>query len=326
MPNFPQLSPNFPQLQAQADCLTMFVGIISGMLSVLHCSSECVPLVKTGGLADVTGALPAALRQQGIDARIAIPGYRVAREQAEHHNIEWLDQALTIEAGGVDHYVGIGVVEIDQTPIYVLANDELFDRAGIYGPSPSSDYEDNARRFAVFNKACLALPQLLQWTPHIIHAHDWQCGMIPALMQRGFLDDFPATRTIFTIHNMAYQGQFPGEALRLFGLDGSLFNGMHCEHFGALNCLKAGVVFADRVTTVSQQYAQEICTTAFGHGLDGTMQQHQYKLSGITNGIDTKVWNPRTDPHIANHFSAGRLAGKAKVKAALRTELGLRTR
>ena len=135
------------------------------MLSVLHCSSECVPLVKTGGLADVSGALPLALRGRGVDARIAIPGYQRAIEMAHQHGLTWLDQTLTIEASGIEHQVGVGVVTIEDTPIYLLANNELFGRHGIYGPTPDSDYEDNARRFAVFSKACLALPQSDQMDP-----------------------------------------------------------------------------------------------------------------------------------------------------------------
>ena len=141
-----------------------------------------------------------------------------------------------------------------------------------------------------------------------------KCGMIPALLQRGFNHDLPATRSIFTIHNIAYQGNFPGDAMRLFGLDGSLFNGMHCEHFGRLNCLKAGIAFADRVTTVSKTYAQEICHPSFGYGLDGFISQNKFKVSGITNGIDAHIWNPETDallpPQLHERVAEGQTGSK----------------
>ncbi len=292
-------------------------------LRVLHCASEMVPLVKTGGLADVVGALPRALNQLGIDARVVIPGYRRAIQQAERHGLSWGASPLTIEAGGVDHAVGVGTVMLKGMPVYLLSCNELFDRDGIYGPNPSNDYDDNARRFSVFSKACLALPGFLNWRPHVVHAHDWQAGLIPALLERGFHQVLPGTRSVFSIHNIAYQGTFWHFDMKLTGLDWSLFNPMHVEHYGKLNLLKAGVIFADRVTTVSKRYAEEIQLPEYGHGLDSVIKGHNYKLIGITNGIDEATWDPATDPAIAHHYQAQDLSGKRACKLSAREEFGL---
>ncbi len=249
-------------------------------LRILHCASEMLPFVKTGGLADVVGALPAALARQGLDVRVAIPGYRRALQEAERRGVSWGQGAMIIEVGGVDHHVGVGTVTLDGVQVHLLACNELFDRDGVYGPNSSNDYDDNCRRFSVFAKACLALPGFVKWKPHVVHAHDWQAGLIPALLERGFQRDLPGARSVFSIHNIAYQGAFWHFDMKLTGLDWSLFNPMHCEHYGKLNLLKTGVVFADRVTTVSRRYAEEIQTPEHGYGLDAVMKGHAYKLVG----------------------------------------------
>ncbi|TVR15962.1 MAG: glycogen synthase GlgA [Planctomycetota bacterium] len=292
-------------------------------LRVLHVAGEAVPMVKTGGLADVVGALPVALNGLGVDARVAIPGYRHALRVAEEMGMRWLPGNLTIEAGGMDHSLGVAEVMVSGVPVYLLACEELFARDGVYGPTPASDYEDNARRYAVFAKAALALPGFLTWVPHVVHAHDWQAGLVPALLQRGWGRSLPATRSLFTIHNIAYQGTFWHWDMKLTGLNWSLYNPLQLEHFGKLNFLKAGVVFADRVTTVSQRYAQEIQGEDFGYGLDGVITSHAYKLSGITNGIDHEIWDPSTDPHLPAHYSHRDLSGKRICKQHLQREVGL---
>jgi starch synthase len=292
-------------------------------MRILHVASEMVPLIKTGGLADVVGALPAALTRMGHDARVAIPGYRRAVQEAQKFGLQWAPSAMTIEVGGVDHFVGVGTCTIDGLTVHLLACNELFDRDGIYGPNISNDYDDNARRFAVFCKAALALPGFLKWTPHVVHAHDWQAGLVPPLLQRGYNQALPATRSVFTVHNIAYQGAFWHFDMKLTGLDWSLFNPMHLEHYGKLNLLKAGVVFADRVTTVSRRYAEEMQLPEYGYGLDAVMKGHGYKLSGITNGIDAKAWDPATDKNLPANFDAKKLAGKKACKDKLREEFGL---
>lgn len=297
-----------------------------GALRILHVAAEVAPFIKSGGLADVAQALPAALRRLGHDARVCLPCYRRTYLEAEKRGVKWLSTPMIIESGGVDHHVGIGEVILDGMPVYLLACNELYDRDGLYGPSQHQEYEDNARRFAVLSKAALALPGAIGWTPHIIHAHDWQTGLVPVLLQRGFCKALPATRSVFTIHNIAFQGAFPAHDMRLAGLDPWLYNAMHCEHFGRFNMLKTGIAFADRVTTVSRRYAEEIQTPEFGWTLDAVIRHHGYKLSGITNGIDTQVWNPARDPEIPAHFDAEDLAGKLTCRRALREECGLAKR
>lgn len=295
----------------------------NAVLRVLHVASEMHPLIKTGGLADVLGALPEALARRGLDVRVAIPGYRKAIAAAQKYGLTWSAMPMTIEVGGIDHQVGIGTVRIGGVTIHLLACNECFDRDGVYGPTPNHDYEDNPRRFVLFCKAALALPGALGWKPHVLHCHDWQTGLIPALRERGFAQSLPATRTVFSIHNIAYQGVFWHFDMKLTGLDWALFNPLQLEHYGKLNCLKAGIVFADRVTTVSRRYAEEIQTAEFAFGLESVIKGHGYKVSGITNGIDAEQWNPGTDRQIAAVYHADDLAGKAACKAALKREANL---
>ncbi len=292
-------------------------------LRLLHVASEMHPLVKTGGLADVLGALPEALAKRGHSVRVAIPGYRKAIAAAQKLGLTWEPTTLTIEVGGVDQQVGIGTVQVGAVTVHLLACNECFDRDGIYGPTPNNDYDDNPRRFTLFSKAALALPGAIGWKPHVIHCHDWQTGLIPALLQRGFAKVLPATRTVFSIHNIAYQGAFWHFDLKLTGLDWALFNPLQLEHYGKLNCLKAGIVFADRVTTVSRRYAEEIQTAEFAVGLDAVIRANSFKLSGITNGIDADCWDPAADASLAARYSVDDLSGKAQCKQALRRDAGL---
>jgi starch synthase len=308
---------------APVETLAAVAAPVVPVLRVLHVASEMHPLIKTGGLADVLGALPEALARRGLDVRVAIPGYRKAIAAASKLGITWSPTPMTIEVGGVDHQVGIGTVRIGAVTVHLLACNECFDRDGVYGPTPNHDYEDNPRRFILFSKAALALPGALGWTPHIIHCHDWQTGLIPPLLERGFSQVLPATRTVFSIHNIAYQGAFWHFDMKLTGLDWALFNPLQLEHYSKLNSLKSGIVFADRVSTVSRRYAEEIQTAEFAFGLETVIRGHAYKLSGITNGIDAEAWDPATDKHLVAHYSHNDLAGKAACKRALRLEAGL---
>ena len=308
-----------PQVEVRAFAVTE----TQPSLRVLHVASEMHPFVKTGGLADVLGALPQALARRGVDARVAIPGYRKAILVAQRHGLTWAPHPMTIEVGGIDHQVGIGTVRFGGVTVYLLACNECFDRDGVYGPTANTDYDDNPRRFMLFSKAALALPGAIGWKPQVIHCHDWQTGLIPALLERGFHQVLPATRTVFSIHNIAYQGVFWHFDMKLTGLDWSLFNPLQLEHYGKLNSLKAGIVFANRVTTVSKRYAEEIQTPEFAFGLDAVIRGNNFKLCGITNGIDDDEWNPAADKHLAAAYSIQDLAGKAACKAALRRDAGL---
>ena len=299
------------------------IAIDAPVLRVLHVASEMHPFIKSGGLADVVGALPEALARRGVDTHVVIPGYRKALQVANKLGVTWHPHPLTIEVGGVDHQVGIGTVRYHGVTVHLLACNECFDRDGLYGPTPNTDYEDNPRRFLLLSKAALAVPGAIGWKPHVVHCHDWQTGLIPALLERGFNKVLPATRTVFSIHNIAYQGAFWHFDMKLTGLDWALFNPLQLEHYGKLNSLKAGIVFADRVTTVSKRYAEEIQTAEFAFGLDAVIRGCSYKLSGITNGIDAEVWDPQNDKQLASPYSVEDLSGKAACKAALRRDANL---
>ena len=289
----------------------------SGAKKVLFVASEAYPLVKTGGLGDVVYSLPHALRARGADIRLLLPGYRSLLRQLDQVRIlGWLD------VRGAEGIVSVRILETRHPeyafPLWVVDCPSLFDRPGNpYVGASGQDWPDNAERFAVFARvaALLALDALdTGWQPEVVHTHDWQTGLVAA-----FLADQPARpKTVFTIHNLAYGGYFShGDFVRL-QLPSHWWSPESLEFHGGFSMLKAGIVYADDVTTVSPTYAAEICTPEFGHGLDGLLLSMQYKLHGILNGIDTTIWNPSTDVHLPAHYSAGRiLPGKRRNKQAL---------
>jgi starch synthase len=286
-------------------------------MNVLFAASEAYPLVKTGGLGDVLYSLPKALHARGADIRLVLPGYRSLLRQLDAVRIVgWL------EVRGGKRTLSVRVLETRHAaypfPVWVIDCPELFDRAGNpYVGADGRDWPDNAERFAVFARTVALLAQDaadLGWRPDVVHAHDWQTGLVPA-----FLADLAAPpRTVFTIHNLAYGGYFPhGDFMRL-QLPPHWWQPEGAEFHGSLSMLKAGVVYADAVTTVSPTYAEEICTPEFGCGLDGLLRSRRHKLSGILNGIDTDAWNPATDPHLPAHYSKVRIQpGKRHNKRAL---------
>ncbi|MFP5381208.1 MAG: glycogen synthase GlgA [Gammaproteobacteria bacterium] len=286
-------------------------------MNVLFAASEAYPLVKTGGLGDVLYSLPKALHARGADIRLVLPGYRNLLRQLDAVRIVgWL------EVRGDKRTLGVRVLETRHAaypfPIWVIDCPELFDRTGNpYVGADGRDWPDNAERFAVFARTVSLLAEDaadLGWRPDVVHAHDWQTGLVPA-----FLADLAAPpRTVFTIHNLAYGGYFPhGNFMRL-QLPAHWWQPEGAEFHGSLSMLKAGIVYADAVTTVSPTYAEEICTPEFGCGLDGLLRSRRHKLSGILNGIDTDAWNPATDPHLPAHYSKARIQpGKRHNKRAL---------
>jgi starch synthase len=310
-------------------------------LSVLMAASEVVGFAKTGGLADVAGALPVALARRGIRASIIMPLYRCARQAKPAP--QPTDHVLTVPVGkGVKHGrlwrtdLADGAV-----PVWLVEQNDYFDRddvragRGIYNetrPDGSRcDYADNAERFLYFSRAVLeALPVLRLW-PDVLHVNDWQTGLVPVLLRelyRPLSDHFKhiyydGIRTLFTIHNIAFQGNFPPQDLALTGLPQRLFHFEQLEFHGQLSYLKAGIVFADLINTVSPTYAQEIQTPYYGHGLQGVLSAHRHRLSGIVNGVDYEVWDPRHDRHLAARYGPDDLSGKAVCKAALQREYGL---
>ena len=292
-------------------------------MRVLEVASEAVPFAKTGGLADVAGALPEALTRLGCDVTLVLPAYR-----------QVFEQGLPIEPTGIEFEVPIGtrrpIARVLRCPLpnstataLLVANDEFFDRDTLYGGA--RDFPDNAERFIFFSRAVIELACRQTAPFDLIHCHDWQTGLVPAY-QKVLYRDWPAvanTRTVMTIHNMAYQGLFWHWDMLLTGLDWKFFNWQQMEFHQQLNLLKTGIVFADAVSTVSPTYAREIQTPAGGCGLEGLLAARAGSLTGIVNGIDTVAWNPATDPHIPRHFRAADVAeGKYAARVALAARLG----
>ena len=292
-------------------------------LRVLHVAAEVFPLVKTGGLADVVAALPVAQAEQGADVRLLLPGYPAVIE-----SVQGARPVIDIGAcfGALRVRLLLGRMPGTALPVYVIDAPYLYRRAG--GPYQAPDGEewpDNLQRFALLGwvAAHLAADDAdPAWVPDIVHAHDWHAAMACA-----FVAEHLPTRaaSVFTVHNLAFQGLFPMHDWPLLGLASRLMSPAGLEYHGQLSFMKAGLKFADRITTVSPNYAQEIATHEFGCGLDGVIRGRGAVVSGILNGIDDAVWNPATDPAIAQRFDAERLAGKRACKRALQAELGLQT-
>jgi starch synthase len=292
-------------------------------MRVLEIASEAVPFAKTGGLADVAGALPDALARLGCDVTLVIPAYREA-----------LAKGLPIEPTGIEFEVPIGTrrplarilrcsLPESAATVLLVANDELFDRPTLYGAP--DDYPDNSERFIFFSRAAVELAARQASPFDIIHCHDWQTGLVPAY-QKLLYGSSPAVggaRTVMTIHNMAYQGLFWHWDMLLTGIDWKYFNLHQMEFHQQLNLLKTGIVFADAVSTVSPTYARETLHPPGGCGLEGVLASRGGAVSGIVNGIDTVAWNPATDPLIPRHFTEHDVAdGKYAARVALAARLG----
>jgi starch synthase len=291
-------------------------------MNILLASSEVFPFSKTGGLADMVGALARALAKEGHEARVVTPLYRGIREKfPAMRKVDWYFhlplglQHVQAELWELDVATGLKIYFIDQPG--------FFDRTGIYQEGHFS-YADNAERYIFFSKCVVHLARYLPWRPDVVHVHDWQVALVPALMlqqkSEGWENPPP---TCLTIHNLAYQGVFPEEAFALANLPESIFNTEGAEFFGLLNCLKAGIAFADFITTVSPRYAREITTEEFGCGLDGLLRRRQKDLAGILNGVDYGEWNTTKNPHLPKPYSAGRMAGKKINKIELQKLVGL---
>jgi starch synthase len=287
-------------------------------MKVLFVASEAFPLVKTGGLGDVGGALPPALAAEGADVRLLLPAYREARARADR-----LKSVARLSLPGGEAQLLETRLPGTRIVLWLLDHPPSYDRPGDpYHDAHGRPWPDNAVRFALLCRAAcaIALGQTgLGWRPDLVHAHDWQAGLAPALLAHE--PGRPAT--VFTIHNLAYQGLFPAETFSALRLPPSLWSHAALEFHGRLSFIKGGIVFADRLTTVSPGYAHEIQTPEHGHGLDGLLRHRAAHLSGILNGIDDKTWNPARDIHLVNRYSARRPAGKPANKLALQTELNL---
>ncbi|GIO31195.1 MULTISPECIES: glycogen synthase GlgA [Paenibacillus] len=286
-------------------------------MNVLFAAAEAVPFMKIGGLADVIGALPQALAKNGINVSVVLPKYRGIpepfREEMEHVS------EIYVPVGWRSQYCGIETLSRDGITYYFVDNEYYFGRDAVYG------YMDDGERFAFLNRAVLELLKAIDFQPDVIHCHDWHTALIPVLLDAHYRHDplYSGIRTVFTIHNLLYQGIYPYEVLgELLELDDRYFTIDGLEYYGKVNFMKGGIVYADHVTTVSPTYAREIQTAYFGYGLEGLLFALGPKLSGIVNGIDTKSYNPATDPHIAVQYRSS-LAKKKENKIRLQEELGL---
>jgi len=285
---------------------------------ILFASSEAYPLIKTGGLGDVSGALPRALQQQGMDVRLILPFYTSVRSQAGKTRIVAsffiYDDGITIHETRLPG---------SRVKVWLVENAAAFDRPGNpYLDENGHSWSDNASRFTLFCRAIVRLSTNqagIDWQPDIVHCNDWQTGLVPALLQ--YETDAPAS--VFTIHNMAYQGNFSAGTFTQLGLPADLWHYEKLEFYDQVSFIKGGLVFADRINTVSPSYATEIQSAEFAYGMEGVLQARSEDLSGILNGIDTSIWNPGTDDLIPSHYNRHQLDNKVANKTALQQRVGL---
>ncbi|MBQ4075118.1 MAG: glycogen synthase GlgA [Clostridia bacterium] len=288
-------------------------------MKILFTASECVPFCKTGGLADVVGALAPVLAEKGHDVRVMLPLYSAV----PHDYVKEMQHVLDfeVELGWRKQYCGIEALVRDGVTYYFIDNKYYFGRSYIYGMGG-----DEHERYAFFCRAILNALPLLQYQPEIVHTHDWQTGMISALLkiQYQHLPFYAEMKTVYTIHNLQYQGIFGiPEVQDVLSLDNSVFTDDKLECYGCANYMKAGLVYADEITTVSPSYAEEIQTSYYGERMDGLLRARRQQLSGVLNGIDIKEYDPEHDPLIPARYTVEDMSGKAVCKEELQKELGL---
>jgi len=296
--------------------------------NILLAASEVVPFAKSGGLADVAGALPKALRAMGHDVRVVMPRYyTVDREQ---YKLKKLEGSLGVPMGSMgEAWAAIyeGVLPGSDVPVYFIEHEGFFGRKGLYDEDGHA-YGDNDNRFIFFSKAVFQLAKKLHFKPDVIHANDWHTAAIPMLLNTtyAFDPDFENTGTLLTIHNLQHQGKFYKGAMDVLGIGWDHFNADELEEYDGINLLKGGIVHADAVSTVSRKYAREIRTPEFGWGLERMIEANADKLYGILNGVDYDEWSPAVDPYIDTQFDSDDLSGKALCKSDLQREVGLPVR
>ena len=292
-------------------------------LKVLFVASEGVPFAKTGGLADVVGTLPYALMELGVEVKVLLPYYGAVKQGKIPTAIvaENLEVSLS-EPLNYDFDL-MAPISPDY-PFWFVARDEFYERSQLYG-TPKGDYFDNLKRFAFFSAAVLPVCRAMDFHPDLIHCHDWQSALVPVYLRNRWAGEeiLAGTKSILTIHNLAYQGLFPRNKFYLLGLDLSLFGMDGLEYYNQINLLKGGIIGADAITTVSPRYSQEIQTEEFGYGLQGVLRNRSADLHGILNGVDYREWSPETDKLLPANFSPKDLKGKAADKAALMEAFGL---
>jgi starch synthase len=292
-------------------------------VKILFVASEAAPYVKTGGLGDVIGALPRALAARGHDVLVVIPRYGLI--DGQQFGLRDTGRRVEVVFPNLNAGAHIHVHAPAERLRYLFLQNPWYDRRELYGEA-GKDYRDNHKRFALLCAGSLEAARQWNFIPDVIHAHDWQAALVPLIVKRGW-GGRPSpirARCVFTIHNMAYQGVFPKEAMGELDLPADLFNPYALEFYGKLNLMKAGLVFADKLSTVSATYAKEIVQSGeTGAGLEGLLRHRQADLTGIMNGVDYERWNPEKDPAIPQRYTPEDLSGKAACKAALQQELGL---
>lgn len=296
-------------------------------MKILFVASEAAPFARTGGLGDVAGALPKALSRFGHDVRLILPLYRAV--DARRHRLRVIAEGLSIPAASGSQAVDVLEGNLSSgAPVYFVCHDPSFDRDGLYQTLSAEDYPDNAERFALFCRAALEVCRRVDFQPEVLHANDWQTAALPIYLKTTLRSDhfFQRTATVFTIHNLGFQGFFPPEALPELMLPRELFTPAGLEFYGKGNLLKGGLLFADVLNTVSRRYSQEIQTADQGFGLDGVLKERHSDLFGVLNGIDPEEWSPAGDPHIAAHYTVDNVSGKARCKADLQRRLKLPVR
>ncbi|MFC1645568.1 glycogen synthase GlgA [Candidatus Omnitrophota bacterium] len=282
-------------------------------MKIVICSSEVVPFAKTGGLADVAGALPLALEKLNQEVIVVMPKYSCVKNSGL--------AIKKLKPGFFFTTIGRNI------KVYFIDNDKYYDRAGLYGEK-TGDYPDNLLRFSFYCTKTLELLEIIDFCPDVIHCSDWQSTLIPVYLKTLLREDafYKNTKTLLTIHNVAYQGLFPKEQFPNLGLDESLFSIDAFEFYGKINFLKAGIVFADSISTVSQGYAKEILTKEFGCGLEAVLSKKKNVLTGIINGLDYSIWDPKTDKYIFKNFNGSVLDDKNANKKELQEICGLKTK
>ena len=291
-------------------------------MKILFVSSEATPFAKSGGLGDAVSSLATALSRAGHDVRILLPRYYFISK----NTLRRINGLLEIETGRERYHAFLYTTAMpnSKVKIYFLDCESLYGRNGIYGYSSTQEFPDNPVRFSVLSRAAFAACRNLGWIPDIMHAHDWPTSLVPVYLNTIEKNtEFSDTAGVLTIHNLGYQGIYSRDHFPEIGLEWEYFYGAGFEYYGNVNFLKAGIVSAECITTVSPTYAREIQTPNGGFGLDGLLRQRSRDLVGILNGIDVDVWNPSTDPYIPAHYSYNDISGKAVCKAALQKELGL---
>ncbi len=291
-------------------------------MKILMVTSETVPFAKTGGLADAVSALAISMKKQGHDVRIVLPRYY----KIDRSKLKKLDGPMGVAAGQVETWCAVyeSTLPGSDVPVYFIDHEDAYGRDGIYGTKTETDFHDNPYRSALLCHGAFQLCRKLGWYPDIMHAHDWFAALVPVLLKcvcrNGY---FAHTSSVFTIHNLGYQGVYGKEQFPALGLDWNLYYGAGLEHNGAINLLQAGISCADMITTVSPTYAGEMQTVEGGFGLDGLLRVRTDCVRGIVNGCDLETWNPKIDKLLPANFSDKDLSGKAKCKAELQKRMGL---